>query len=473
MKRLLQTIAVLLGLGLVSHAQEAGNSRVQNLRLERNGDYMAVSMDLDLTGLELRNDRAIVLTPEFTSSDSLAVLPSVGVYSHNRWYYYKRSGNTMITGADETSWKESQAPESMEYKAIIPYEEWMDGSAFSLKVGEYGCCRKLVGSRSTYVAVYEEPKAVEEKALYVPEYIYVTPHVEVVKSRSLSGTAYIGFPVNKTTIYPDFQDNHNELAKIRATIDSVRNDADVTIKAMSIKGFASPESPYDNNARLAKGRTQALKRYVSDLYNFAPDFISTSFEPEDWDGLRTFVEASSLPHKAEILEIIDSDREPDNKEWKIKSEYAEDYRYMLDNFYPYLRHSDYLVEYVIRSYSDPDEIGRILKTRPQNLSLNEFYVYAQTLEPGSPEYAEVFETAVRMYPEDEIANLNAANTAMARGDLIGAVRYLDKAGTSPEAIYAKGICAYLTGDMKTAREMLQKALDLGVDKAEEILSNIE
>ena len=49
---------------------------------------------------------------------------------------------------------------------------------------------------------------------------------------------------------------------------------------------------------------------------------------------------------------------------------------------PYLRHSDYVVEYTIRSYSDPAEIGRIMKKRPQNLSLNEFHVYAQTLEPG-------------------------------------------------------------------------------------------
>lgn len=467
MKRLMQIIAVLTGLGLVSNAQEAGNSRVDNIRLERNGEYMALAMDLYLMDLEIRGDRALVFTPVISNGDSIAVLPSVGIYSHNRWYYYKRNGETMITGADETSWKESQAPESMAYETIVPYREWMDGAILCLDEGEYGCCRKLVDSSSTLLAKYEE------EVPYVPEFIYVRPVAEQVKMRSISGTAYIGFPVNETVIYPGFKDNLNELGKIRATIDSVRNDVDVTIKSLSIKGFASPESPYDNNARLAKGRTQAVKQYVNDLYSFAPDFISTSYEAEDWDGLRMLVEASSLPHKAEIIEIIDSDREPDNKEWKIKSTYKEDYRYMLDHFYPYLRHSDYLVEYVIRSYSDPEEIGRVMKTRPQNLSLNEFYVYAQTLEPGSPEFVEVFETAVRMYPEDEIANLNAANTAMARGDLMNAVRYLDKAGTSPEAVYAIGICSLLTGETADAREMLQRAFDMGIDKAAEVLSNIE
>ena len=467
MKKMILILSVLAGLGITAMAQKTENHLAGNVRMARNGEYMAVTMDLDLKDIKVRNDRALVLTPVISNGDSLVSLLSVGIYSHNRWYYYQRNGETMITGADEISWKESQKPETVAYETVVPYKEWMNGSYLELICGEYGCCRKLIESTtSDALASYEE------KAPYIPGFIYVRPQAEPRKTRFINGTAYIGFPVNETVIYPGFQDNLNELGKIRATIDSVRNDSDVTINAMSIKGFASPESPYANNQRLAKGRTQAVKKYVDDLYSFAPDFISVSSEPEDWEGLRRFVDASSLPNRKAILEIIDSDREPDNKEWKIKSEYKEDYRYMLDHFYPYLRHSDYVIEYTIRSYSDPAEIGRIMKKRPQNLSLNEFHVYAQTLEPGSPEFIEVFETAVRMYPEDEIANLNAANTAMARGDMINAVRYLDKAGTSPEAIYAIGVCAFLTGNLDDAREMMEKALELGIEEAAEVLAHL-
>jgi hypothetical protein len=467
MKKIILILSVLAGMGLTAAAQKTENHLAGNVRMARNGEYMAVTMDLDLKDIKVRNDRALVLTPVISNGDSLVSLQSVGIYSHNRWYYYQRNGETMITGADEISCIESQKPETVAYESVVPYKEWMNGSRLELICGEYGCCRKLIESTtSDALASYEE------KAPYIPGFIYVRPQAEPRKTRFINGTAYIGFPVNETVIYPGFQDNLNELGKIRATIDSVRNDSDVTINAMSIKGFASPESPYANNQRLAKGRTQAVKKYVDDLYSFAPDFISVSSEPEDWEGLRSFVDASSLPNRKAILEIIDSDREPDNKEWKIKSEYKEDYRYMLDHFYPYLRHSDYVIEYTIRSYSDPAEIGRIMKKRPQNLSLNEFHVYAQTLEPGSPEFIEVFETAVRMYPEDEIANLNAANTAMARGDMINAVRYLDKAGTSPEAIYAIGVCAFLTGNLADVREMMEKALDLGIEEAAEVLAHL-
>ena len=467
MKKMILLLSVFAGLGVTAMAQKAEDHPAGNVRMERNGEYMAVTIDLDLKDIKVRNDRALVLTPVISNGDSLVSLRSVGIYSHNRWYYYQRNGETMITGTDEISWKESQKPETVAYETVVPYEEWMNGSRLELICGEYGCCRKLISSTtSNALASYEE------KAPYIPGFIYVRPQAEPRKTRFINGTAYIGFPVNETVIYPGFQNNLNELGKIRATIDSVRNDSDVTINAMSIKGFASPESPYANNQRLAKGRTQAVKKYVDDLYSFAPDFISVSSEPEDWEGLRRFVDASSLPNRKAILEIIDSDRESDNKEWKIKSEYKEDYRYMLDHFYPYLRHSDYVVEYTIRSYSDPAEIALIMKKRPQNLSLNEFHVYAQTLEPGSPEFIEVFETAVRMYPEDEIANLNAANTAMARGDMINAVRYLDKAGTSPEAIYAIGVCAFLTGNLADAREMMEKARDLGIEEAAEVLAHM-
>ena len=45
------------------------------------------------------------------------------------------------------------------------------------------------------------------------------------------------------------------------------------------------------------------------------------------------------------------------------------------------------------------------------------YLAAQEMEIGSEEYNETFDIAVRMFPDDEVANLNAANIAMSRGGL--------------------------------------------------------
>lgn len=465
MRYIILIISALLGLSTTLSAQYVGDAKAKDVIMKKNGNYMAVVMVLDVEDVSIKHDRAVLLTPTIVKGDSVMTLHSVGMYSHNRWYSCKRNDGHMISGEDEVSIRKSQLPDEVAYESVVPYREWMDGALLRLSRVEYGCCGRILDTRSALLARYDGP--------YVPDFLYITPDAEAVKTRFLSGTAYVDFPVSRTEIFPDYRNNVAELDKIRATIDSVRDDSDITIKAMTIKGFASPESPYANNARLAEGRTASLKRYICDLYHFPDELISTSFEPEDWAGLRRYVEKSSLPDKDAILELIDSDREPDNKEWKIKSDYKDQYRHLLDHCYPALRHSDYRIEYVIRSYTDVEEIARIIRTKPQNLSLNEFYAYAQTLEPGSFEFNEVFETAVRMYPDDWKANLNAANTAMSRGDLVSAGRYLDKAGDSPEAEYARACYAYLEGDTDKALEIYRTVLDQGVTSAAKVIERIE
>ena len=456
MKRII-AIIIMLAATAAAHAQT-------NVSLSKNGRYMAVSMDLHLSDLDVRHDRALVMTPVLCNADSLVILRSVGLYSHNRWYYYKRNGETMITGADEISFMNKKAPKTLEYETVIPYRSWMDGAELCLMVKEYGCCSKVLGSERTALIRYEGP--------YRPEFLYVSPKAEALKVRNIAGTAYIDFPVNETVIYPEYRNNILELSKITEGIDFIREDGDISFSSLSIKGYASPESSYENNEKLAKARTEALKKYVLSLYPFSLETIETSYEAEDWAGLRKYVETSTLTNRAEILAIIDGTLEPDAKEWKIKSAYKAEYRHLLDYCYPALRRTDYVIEYSVRSYSDPSEIALIIKTKPQNLSLNELYVYAQTLEIGSPEFIEVFETAVRMYPEDETANLNAANTAMGRGDMKNALRYLDKAGDSIEAVYARGVYEFIQKNYEEARPLLEKALAAGVEHAREPIEKL-
>lgn len=449
-------------------AQAPEGIGVDSLRLERNGKYLTVAMNLDLGGLEVKGDRAVLFTPVLhTVTDSIE-LKSVGIYSRRSYYRYARltKGN-MLTGPQELAYKASQVPDGLSYEAIIPYRRWMDGAILTLRRADYGCCATLLARQDSPLATFRD-----SKPDYMPLAAYVQPRVEAVKARALTGTAYIDFPVNQTDIRPDYRDNRRELDKILGTIDSVRTDRDITITALSIKGYASPEGSYELNTRLAAARTEALKQYVSRLYRFDNGFIQTAYEPEDWAGLRRYVEASGLEHRAEILALIDSDREPDNKEWKLKSTYPDDYRHLLAHCYPGLRRSDYRIDYVVRAFSDVDEIRALMHTRPQKLSLQELFLVAQQCEPGSDEFNEVFELAVRLYPDDPVANLNAANTALRRADVQTARRYLQKAGDMPQATYARGICALLEGDTDRAKALLLQAQAQGVTQAKQALDEL-
>ena len=465
MKRaIIAAVLSIAGLGAAQAGMPPRDVKFDSVRVERNGNYMALGVIFGLQDLEVSTDQCVLLTPQLANGEEQLTLPAVAIYGRHRYYHYLREeGDAMLSGRDETTIRAKQMPAEVAWEQVVPYQPWMDGATFSVERCDYGCGRTLLAQERFPVGGYLEPEVEEE---FFPTLVYAQPVARREKRRTLEGRSYIDFPVDQTVIYPDYRRNAVELAKIRATIDTVRNDPDATIDTVWLKGFASPESPYSHNTELAIGRTQALKRYIESMYDFSRIALLTDYEPEDWEGLRAAVAASTLEHRDAILAMIDrTDLKPDPKEWLIKSTYPADYKYMLQNFYPALRHTDYRVSYVVREYSDPAEILRIMHEQPRKLDLNEFYVAASTLEPGSDAFTEVFETAVRIYPDDEAANLNAANAALRRDDFAAAERYLAKAGSGADALYARAALAIRRKEYDQARSWLRQALAAGSEQA--------
>ena len=440
-----------------------GRGEVRNIDVVRGENSLFVSMTVDVSALDVASNRELLLIPVLRGEQDSVQLPFMIVAGRNRYYYHLR--NTSVT--DGIILERAGKTETINYRAVIPFENWMSTSALVMDESSCGCRGEEMGDDHRVTLFRFEPK------VYTPVFVYLPPDVEPVKVREVKGSAYIDFPVNRTEIHEDYRNNPVELRKIRQTIDVVRNDPDVRITSLSIKGYASPEGTYANNTRLAKGRTATLKTYVRELYHFPDSVILTSYEPEDWFGLEAYVDSTNLKNRDAILELIRSNVEPDAKEKMIKSTYPEDYQFLLKNVYPGLRHSDYVVQYVVRTYTSAEEIRRIMKTQPQKLSLRELYLATRDLEPGSDEYNETFEIAVRMFPGDEVANLNAANAAMAKGDLKGAARYLDKAGDGKEAVYARGVYAALLKDYDSAMRFFAEAARRGIAEAEDALHQIE
>jgi hypothetical protein len=283
---------------------------------------------------------------------------------------------------------------------------------------------------------------------YKPDYhlAYLEPKAEQEKARNLKGQAYLDFVVNKTDIRRDYRRNAEELRKVEETINVVRQDPNITITHIGIHGYASPEGSYASNARLAESRAQAFKDYVQQLIDVPARLFSVESTPEDWEGLERALEKNG---DAQVLAIVHSDAKPDEKERQLKTRYPAQWKQLLADVFPALRHSDYTVSYTIRPFTI-DEAKEIIRQKPQQLSLNEMFLVANTYTPGSQDFNEVFETAVRMYPDDETANLNAAVIALQKNDLQAAERYLKKAGNSPQALNARGVLAVRSGDKQAA-----------------------
>lgn len=426
--------------------------------------FIKMTLDLD-TYKKMESNREVILTPKIAGAADTLDLASMTVAGRARYYLWLRQNPTKwpapeLYRASETS--------RLPYSTSAPMLPWMDKSEIVLEGISRGCCGEPI---DTFLIPLVRINL--EKPRFNPQFPFVTPAAELEKWRELRGSAYIDFPVNRTELYPDYRRNPQELQAIRATIDSVRLDKDVTFKSMTIKGYASPEGPYKNNIRLAKGRTETLKEYLLNLYSFPRSIISTSYEPEDWEGLRRYVEKSGIDQKGAILALIDSDMAPDPKNDALRSRFPRQYAFLLKEVYPGLRHSDYTVEYVIRNFTDVEEIKHLLFTNPKKLSLNEMFVAANAMDPDSPEYYEAFEIAVRMYPANKDANLNAALIDIRRGEYKRAEGYLAKVGDIPQAIYARGLILACQGDYEAAKPLLDQAAGEGLEAASDALRQIK
>lgn len=438
------------------------------INVEKTDTRLIVTFDINADVFPLKANREVQIIPVITDGQNTLSLHTVTIAGRTRYYQHRRA-------------RDIQPPavliqeDTYRYSAITDYQDWMQTATLQLLGDIDGCCGAPVAQLPPMqLETFDNVIVPEPEMPLNAQMIYVAPvRKEAVKTRSLSGKAYIDFPVNQIGIYPDYRRNPEELAAIQTTIDEIRSDKDVTITSISFKGYASPEGPYDNNERLAKGRTEALKTYVKALYSYPDSVMHVDWEAEDWEGLKTRLSRSDIPDRDAINRIIiDPNLSYDEKDLKIKTDFPQQYAYLLREVYPALRHSDYMVEFTVRNYIDITEIAEVYATNPSKLSHEELFLLAQTFDDDTPEYRDVIMTAVTLFPDDPEANLNAATAALYTGDLDKAEQYIAKAGDSPEAIYTAGIIAAERKDFDRALELLKKAEQLGVAKAPYLVRKI-
>lgn len=434
---------------------------IRNAEISRHRDSVTVRMQMDVTDTRIKSGGSLILAPRLSGADGKgsAYVPPVELMGRKRRIYLQRNPETAYTSDEmyrviEKKRKEKQL---VEYTVTVPYASWMEHSRLQIVEDLCGCGKVESGNLN---------ELAQADLSFRPRLAYVVPEAEPVKARELSGKAFLDFRVNRTEIDPSYRQNPVELKRILASIDTVKNDRDFTVTEITIKGYASPEGSYAVNKRLAKGRTEALKKYIVDRYGFDKSVIRVESEPENWQGLVEYVSASSLSDKEQILDFIENGpSDIDQKEKQMRTKFPASYSVLLNDCYPGLRRTDYRIDYVIRRFR-LEEAKALVKTAPQRLSLEEMFAVAQTYEPGSEDFNQVFDVAVRMYPDDETANINAANALLEQGRAEEALKYLDKVkDSSPEAANARGVAYILLKDYEKAGRYIGKALEGHLEEA--------
>ncbi len=337
---------ILLFLGaLVQNVEARAHLEVDSVSVYHDRDSVQVSMNLKLSNVELTKSDLIWLTPRLINKTDSIDLPTICVYGRNPYYSYVRTGP--YSNYADIQIRGKRAPETVRYVQNVEFQEWMQQASLVLVSSQTNSCGSIVSE--AYNTVYVAPRYVVQARPIIEE-----------RRHEMKGTAHIDFVLDQTDVRPDYHDNAVELAKMRAKIDSVVNDTATTAQRMKMHGYASPEGSYSHNVDLARGRTHNLKKYINDIYGFPDDFIETDFTPEDWAGFRRFMEKSRLPHREKIISIIDKDMEPDAKLRQIQRDYPNEYRFALREYFPYLRHTDYAIDYTRREYIErPGELDTI------------------------------------------------------------------------------------------------------------------
>ena len=169
---------------------------------------------------------------------------------------------------------------------------------------------------------------------------------KVKETYAKEGSAYLDYPQNRTQIIPDYRDNRKELAKIRATLDEIRNNPAYEITGIYLTGYASPEGTYEQNEKLSRGRTLELRNYLLDRYPLRKDLYHMDWVAEDWTGLKKMITQFGMPDKDRVLYIINTVGIFEGREKQLMDlNNGTPYRYMMKEFFPKLRRVDYKITY--------------------------------------------------------------------------------------------------------------------------------
>lgn len=306
-----------------------------------------------------------------------------------------------------------------------------------------------------------QPPTPIEQVIYIPQFAvsFVTPEIEPIKQRSQFGKAYLDFAAGQSTIVPNFNNNAAELEKIQELIVALKNDPYATITRITITGYASPEGTFQTNLLLSEKRATALKQYIAKINNLPERLFAAKGAGEDWSALDSLIENSTgYDDKDVILSIIRNTGVFEGREKKLMDLSAGvPYRQMYNTLFPLLRRCEYELHYQVLPF-ELEKGKEMFKTQPSHLSLNEMFAVANSYGAGTDAFYDAFETAARIFPNNDLANLNAAAGALNREDTRLATLYLSKVSVRSAAYWNNAaILAFLEKDYDSALTYFEKA----------------
>ena len=227
-----------------------------------------------------------------------------------------------------TSDKDADVKES-ELKAIPAYKSLYSNYFRGLRYAEI----KLTIKNSANIAAQDanaeasESKSEEANA-------NAKANASASKANTAKGQAVVYYSLSEDFIRPGHMNNGLNLKEIRRILSNPENRQQTIV----LEGAASPEGPVSINNRLGIARAENLANWIIGQFPDMEGKIEVRSKGEDWEGLASSIancETLSDDAKNELLNIINSNETPENKEALLKAHAA--YGTVESDCLPYIR----------------------------------------------------------------------------------------------------------------------------------------
>ena len=238
----------------------------------------------------------------------------------------------------------------------------------------------------------------------------------------------------------------------------------INFTGTQLSAYASPDGPFDLNEKLSTSREKTGLDFFNKNFKAAKvedvmksDLLKTLTTPEDWDGFKKLMEASTIRDKELILRVLSMYSDPEVREREIKNISAA-FEEIKETILPQLRRSKLMVNVELVGLSD-QEINAQFDKDPSKLKLEEI-LYAGRLTQDPNRLLSIYQAAARQYPNDfrtknnlGVALLNLGRTSEAKTALNEAKSIQDNATVKNNL----AVVALREGNLAAAEELLNAA----------------
>lgn len=158
---------------------------------------------------------------------------------------------------------------------------------------------------------------------------------------------YLSFPVGESRIVDTLPGNAYQLGRIEKLMEELVEQHEFHIDSIVLSASASPDGSASLNRDLSAERAGALVARLRERFPDAGLDTLLAVRPlgENWTRLRDMIRDNPrVTNRAEILALMEREKNPDRREALMRQRYPEDYAYLRETVFPLLRSVDFRYE---------------------------------------------------------------------------------------------------------------------------------